>query len=246
MAVHPLDDAFGHALCLGERECSMQRKHQKLIEECPSPAVDAGVRHEMCARINTALARMGYRNAGTMELLDEDGSFYFMEMNTRLQVEHPITEEVYGVDIVREQIRIAANHPLSMTQTDVRGRGHAIECRINAEDPANGFRPDPGRIETFRPGEGNGPGRVRIDTFIAEGFEIPPYYDSMICKVIAWGEDRPAAIATMIDTLHHFEIRGIKTTVPLHLDILNSDAFRSGRYHINTLTDLMGASSWPK
>jgi len=236
-----LADAFGHVISLGERECSLQRSHQKLIEESPSPAVSPSLRKAMNRKIVQALKAMGYRNAGTMEfLMDQAEHLYFMEMNTRLQVEHPVTEEIYGVDIVQEQIRIAAHHPLRLTQRQVSFTGHAIECRINAEDPYNNFRPSPGRIEAFVPPDSNGPGRIRLETHVATGYEIPPYYDSMICKLIAWGEDRPDAIATLENALKSFHIAGIKTTIPLHRELLQSREFRSGDYHINTLKKLLG------
>jgi acetyl-CoA carboxylase biotin carboxylase subunit len=236
-----LADNFGNVVSLGERECSLQRSHQKLIEESPSPAMNGQLRTRMNRKICSALKEIGYRNAGTMEfLMDQDVHLYFMEMNTRLQVEHPVTEEIYGVDIVREQIRIAANHPLSITQRRVSFSGHAIECRINAEDPYNNFQPSPGRITSFAPPGDASPGRIRLETHVSTGYEIPPYYDSMICKLIAWGEDRPAAIATMENALKDFEIKGIKTTIPLHRELLRSHEFRSGDYHINTLKKLLG------
>jgi len=235
-----LADTFGNVVSLGERECSIQRSHQKLIEESPSPAIDQRTRDAMNLKIGDALRQTGYRNAGTVEfLLSEDGDLCFMEMNTRLQVEHPVTEEVCGVDIVREQIRIAANHPLSLQQEDVTVSGHAIECRINAEDPQNNFRPSPGTVTVFQPCLDAGPGRIRLETHVQEGYEIPPYYDSMICKVIAWGEDRSAAIVTMQNALEKFEIQGIKTTIPLHLEILNTKEFQKGEYTINTLKKIM-------
>jgi acetyl-CoA carboxylase biotin carboxylase subunit len=179
-------------------------------------------------------------NAGTIEfLMDQDKNLYFMEMNTRLQVEHPVTEMITDVDIVAEQIKIAANHQLSLKQEDVTFSGHAIECRINAEDPANNFTPSPGKITTFNPPLGAGPGKIRLDTHVKEGYEIPSFYDSMICKIIAHGEDRAAAIQTMVNALKTFKIKGIKTTIPLHLEILNSKIFKEGNYHNNSLTEIM-------
>jgi acetyl-CoA carboxylase biotin carboxylase subunit len=235
-----LADAFGQVIHLGERECSIQRKNQKLIEESPSPAVTAEIRASMGERACGAVQRIAYRNAGTIEfLMDENKNLYFMEMNTRLQVEHPVTEMISGVDIVQEQIRIAANHRLSFGQGEVGFEGHAIECRINAEDPDNNFLPCPGKVTVFNPPLNVGPGKVRLDTHVREGYEIPPLYDSMICKLIAWGEDRDAAILTMEKALKEFEIGGIKTTIPLHLKILNSRAFRSGDYHTGSLPDMM-------
>lgn len=236
-----LADAFGSAVHLGERECSVQRKNQKLIEESPSPAVDHEKRHIMGTQIAASVGKIGYLNAGTMEfLMDQDGNLYFMEMNTRLQVEHPVTEMITGIDIVNEQIRLAANHGLSFTQEEVRFGGHAIECRINAEDPANDFAPSPGVITSFNPSLSEGPGKIRLDTHVEPGYEIPSFYDSMICKIIAHGEDRAAAIETMINGLRAFEIKGIKTTIPLHLEILNAPFFRGGDYNTGSLAEMMG------
>lgn len=235
-----LADAFGNAVHLGERECSIQRKNQKLIEESPSPAVDTEKRNTVGALAAESVKRVGYVNAGTIEfLMDENKNLYFMEMNTRLQVEHPVTEMITGVDIVAEQIKIAANHTLSMKQEDVAFSGHAIECRINAEDPANNFAPSPGKIETFTPPLDVGPGKIRLDTHVEAGYEIPSFYDSMICKLIAHGEDRASAIQTMVNALTAFEIKGIKTTIPLHLEILNSTVFKEGNYNTSSLTGIM-------
>jgi acetyl-CoA carboxylase biotin carboxylase subunit len=172
--------------------------------------------------------------------MDEDKNLYFMEMNTRLQVEHPVTEMITGVDIVAEQIKIAANHMLSVRQEDVTFNGHAIECRINAEDPANNFAPCPGVVTGFNPPLSAGPGKIRLDTHVTAGYEIPTFYDSMICKIIAHGQDRASAIQTMINALKKFEIKGIKTTIPLHLEILDSNIFKSGNYHNNSLAEIMG------
>ncbi len=235
-----LADAFGNAVHLGERECSIQRKNQKLIEESPSPAVDDELRREMGTLAARSTSDIGYVNAGTIEfLMDENRHLYFMEMNTRLQVEHPVTEMITGIDIVQEQIRIAANHHLSFSQEEVKFEGHAIECRINAEDPANNFAPSPGVITTFSPALAVGPGKIRLDTHVTEGYEIPSFYDSMICKIIAHGENRDAAIRTMENALREFQIGGIKTTIPLHLEILNSNVFRSGDYNTNSLPGIM-------
>jgi len=235
-----LADSFGNAIHLGERECSVQRSNQKLIEESPSPAVGADVRKTMGAKVAKSVAKIGYLNAGTVEfLMDADGHLYFMEMNTRLQVEHPVTEMITGVDIVQEQIRIAANHPLSLKQKDVAFSGHAIECRINAEDPSNNFAPSPGTITRFVPPLEIGPGTVRLDTHVKEGYKIPTFYDSMICKLIAHGKTRAEAIETMLDALRKFEIDGIKTTIPLHLKILGTKEFREGRYNTGTFVELM-------
>jgi acetyl-CoA carboxylase biotin carboxylase subunit len=236
-----LADSFHNVIHLGERECSIQRKNQKLIEESPSPAVNTEKRHTMGNLAAESIKQINYLNAGTIEfLMDEDKNLYFMEMNTRLQVEHPVTEMITGVDIVAEQINIAANHMLSIEQEDVTFTGHAIECRINAEDPANNFAPSPGIVTGFNPPIGEGPGKIRLDTHVAAGYEIPTFYDSMICKIIAHGQDRASAIQTMVNALRKFEIKGIKTTIPLHLEILNSDIFKSGNYHNNSLPEIMG------
>lgn len=235
-----LADSFGNAIHLGERECSIQRKNQKLIEESPSPAVDSETRDSFGRQVAKSVGKVGYLNAGTIEfLMDENGNLYFMEMNTRLQVEHPVTEMITGFDIVKEQIKIAANHPLSITQDDVTFSGHAIECRINAEDPYNNFAPSPGEITGFEPPLDAGPGKIRLDTHVKKGYEIPSFYDSMICKIIAHGEDRESAIKTMENALKKFKIEGIKTTIPLHLEILDSKIFKSGNYHNNSLPDIM-------
>jgi len=234
-----LADAFGNAIHLGERECSIQRKNQKLIEESPSPAITPEIRRQMGTRVAEAMKTIKYLNAGTIEfLMDQDQNLYFMEMNTRLQVEHPVTEMITGVDIVTEQIKIAANHPLSLRQEEITFSGHAIECRINAEDPDNHFAPCPGMITAFNPSLNDRPGTIRLDTHIAAGYEIPSFYDSMICKIIAHGEDRDSAIQTMINALEAFEIKGIKTTIPLHLEILNSPIFREGNYNTHSLAEI--------
>jgi acetyl-CoA carboxylase biotin carboxylase subunit len=172
--------------------------------------------------------------------MDENKNLYFMEMNTRLQVEHPVTEMVTGVDIVAEQIKIAAGHLLSVKQEEVTFSGHAIECRINAEDPADNFAPSPGLVTTFKPPFDEGPGKIRLDTHVAPGYIIPTFYDSMICKIIAHGEDRAAAIATMSNALENFEITGIKTTIPLHLQILKAKLFKEGKYNTGSLAEIMG------
>jgi acetyl-CoA carboxylase biotin carboxylase subunit len=235
-----LADSYKNVIHLGERECSIQRKNQKLIEESPSPAVDAKLRQAMGERIVGSIQKIGYCNAGTIEfLMDQDRNLYFMEMNTRLQVEHPVTEMITGFDIVNEQIRIAANHSLSVGQEEVKFRGHAIECRINAEDPENNFLPSPGVITAFKTSLNGGPGKIRLDTHVQKGYEIPPFYDSMICKIIAHGETRDAAIETMKKALKAFEIKGVKTTIPLHLEILGSKDFVNGEYHTNWLTEVV-------
>ncbi|GAB4373202.1 MAG: acetyl-CoA carboxylase biotin carboxylase subunit [Acidobacteriota bacterium] len=226
-----LVDDYGRAIHLGERECSVQRRHQKLIEEAPSPALDPDTRAEYGARAAQAAAAIGYRSAGTVEMLrDADGHLYFMEMNTRLQVEHPITEEVTGIDIVEQQLRIAAAEPLRIAQDDVRLDGHAIEARLNAEDVARDFRPSPGTIAAFEIPCDLGPGRVRIDTHVRAGAVVPPHYDSLIAKVIAHGRTRGEAIETLRRALAGARIEGVPTTIPAHLAVLDDDAFRAGTY----------------
>jgi len=226
-----LCDSFGHAVHLYERECSIQRSHQKLIEESPSPALSADEREARGRAAAAAAAAIGYRGAGTIEFLRHaDGSLYFMEMNTRLQVEHPVTEMTTGIDVAAWQIRVAANERLELDQDAIRPRGHAIECRINAEDPDAGFRPTPGRLDVFELPTDRGPGSVRVDTHLASGETVPPYYDSLIAKVIAHGADRGEAIETMKRALADARIEGVSTTIPLHLAVLDSDEFRSGDY----------------
>jgi acetyl-CoA carboxylase biotin carboxylase subunit len=225
--VQILGDMFGNLVHLGERECSLQRRHQKLIEESPSPALTPELRKRILDTGVRAAKAVGYFNAGTIEfLLDARGDFFFMEMNTRVQVEHPVTEMVCGVDIVKEQIRIAAGHKLSFTQDDIVLRGHAIECRINAEDP---FRctPSPGRISALNfPG---GPG-IRMDTAMHQDGVIPPYYDSLVAKLIAHGSDRTEALARMRRALDTLVVEGIKTSAPLHKDIMNHPDFIKGAF----------------
>jgi len=229
-------DAHGNAVHLGERDCSMQRRHQKVIEEAPGPGITEDQRQTIGERCAEACREIGYRGAGTFEFLYQDGEFFFIEMNTRLQVEHPVTEMVTGVDIVTEQIRVAAGHPLSMRQQDVEIRGHAIECRINAEDP-NNFMPCPGPINQWHaPG---GPG-VRIDTHIYNGYVVPPFYDSMIGKLICWGNDRTIAISRMQQSLSEMVIEGIKTNIPLHQEICSHSAFKTGGTDIHYLEKRLG------
>jgi len=224
-------DAFGNGVHLGERECSVQRRHQKLIEESPSPVLDAAERNELGERAVQAALSVGYENAGTIEFLRDDaGHLYFMEMNTRLQVEHPVSEAVSGIDIVQKQIEIAANRPLGLTQDQIELRGHAIECRINAEDPTEDFRPSPGVLEAFSFPTDLGPGKIRIETHLQAGGEVTPHYDSLIAKVIAHGETRDDAIETMLRSLGEAEVEGVSTTIPLHLAVLDSEGFRSGNY----------------
>jgi acetyl-CoA carboxylase biotin carboxylase subunit len=218
-------DEKGNAVYLGERECSIQRRHQKLIEEAPSVIVEEGLRRQM-GEMAVAIARsVRYRNAGTIEfLMDEDRKFYFMEMNTRIQVEHPVTELVTGIDLVKEQIRVAAGEPLSFSQKDVRINGHSIECRINAEDPEK-FTPSPGTITAFNPPGGLG---VRVETAAYTQYVIPPYYDSMIAKLVVHASNREEAIARMQRALDEFIIEGVKTTIPMHKKILNDPDFQKG------------------
>ncbi|MEE8157658.1 MAG: acetyl-CoA carboxylase biotin carboxylase subunit [Gammaproteobacteria bacterium] len=226
-----LADNHGNAVHLAERDCSMQRRHQKVIEEAPAPGITEEQRQKMGERSVAACHEIGYRSAGTFEFLYQNGEFYFIEMNTRVQVEHPVTEMITGIDIVREQLTIAAGEPLSFSQSDVAIRGHALECRINAEDPKD-FTPCPGRIHQWHaPG---GPG-VRVDSHIYSGYRVPPYYDSMIGKLIAHGNTREIAIARMQIALDEIIIEGIKTNIPLHQEICNHGAFKAGGTDIHYL-----------
>jgi acetyl-CoA carboxylase, biotin carboxylase subunit len=228
-------DQHGNVIHLGERECSIQRRHQKLIEESPSPALTPELRERMGEAAVTLCQAVGYTNAGTIEfLLDEDGSFYFMEMNTRIQVEHPVTEMVTGVDLVKLQLRVAAGEPLGVP-SGLKARGHAIECRVNAEDPET-FRPSPGRLTTFHvPG---GPG-VRVDTHGYEDYVVPPHYDSLVAKVITHGKDREEAAVRMLRALDFFVIEGIRTSIPLHKQILLDREFRAGRLTTRFLPEFL-------
>jgi acetyl-CoA carboxylase biotin carboxylase subunit len=236
--IQVLADGQGNAIHLGERDCSMQRRHQKVIEEAPAPGITPEQRDRIGAQCVKACLDTGYRGAGTFEFLYEKGSFYFIEMNTRLQVEHPVTELVYGIDIVKEQIRIAAGEPLSIQQADIVPNGHAIECRINAED-ARTFTPSPGTITQYHPPGGPG---IRIDSHIYNGYTVPPFYDSMIGKVIAHGETRAAAIARMRMALTEFVIEGIKTNLALHRDLMNDAAFQGGGTNIHYLEKKLAAA----
>jgi acetyl-CoA carboxylase, biotin carboxylase subunit len=235
--IQVLCDSAGNVLTLGERECSIQRRHQKLVEESPSTALDPGPREAMESTVERACTAIGYRNAGTFEfLVGPDGAFYFIEVNCRLQVEHPVSELVTGIDLVKEQVRIAAGEPLAATGRAPR-RGHAIEIRINAEDPARGFLPSPGTVTRFVPPLGPG---VRVDTAVGSGSEIPPQYDSMIAKVIVWDETRAAAIARAERALRELVVEGIPTTRELALDVLAAPEFRRGDYSTSTLNELVG------
>ena len=231
-----LADQHGNAIHLGERDCSMQRRHQKVVEEAPAPGISEALRNKIGERCAEACKTIGYRGAGTFEFLYENGEFYFIEMNTRIQVEHPVTEMITGVDIVKEQIRIAAGEPLSYKQEDIRIRGHAFECRLNAEDPKS-FMPSPGTINNFHAPGGLG---VRVDSHIYNGYRVPPYYDSMIGKLIVHAESRSAAIARMQTALGECVIDGIKTNITLHQDIFKDSAFQSGGTNIHYLEKKLG------
>jgi len=231
-----LADEHGNAVHLGERDCSLQRRHQKVVEECPAPGLPEKLRHKIGERCAEACRKIGYRGAGTFEFLYQDGEFYFIEMNTRVQVEHPITEMVTGIDIVREQIHVASGEKLSMRQKDITWRGHAIECRINAED-AKTFVPSPGRVKQWHPPGGPG---IRVDSHLYSNYLVPPYYDSMIAKVIAYGDDRATAMARMRVALSEIVVDGIKTNIPLHQDILNDAAFITGGVNIHYLQKKLG------
>ena len=229
-------DTHGHAIHLGERDCSMQRRHQKVVEEAPAPGITLEQRNRVGERCAEACRTIGYRGAGTFEFLYENGEFYFIEMNTRVQVEHPVTEMITGVDIVKEQLLVASGEPLSYTQDQMQIRGHAVECRINAEDPRN-FMPSPGDITQLHiPG---GPG-VRIDTHLYNGYRVPPYYDSMIGKLITHGETRAVAIARMRTALSEMVIDGIKTNIPLQADIMADTNFQAGGMNIHYLEKKLG------
>ena len=232
--IQVLCDADGGVLTLGERECSIQRRHQKLIEESPSPALDDRTRDAMETDVARACLAISYLNAGTFEfILAPDGSYHFIELNARLQVEHPVSEVVTGIDIVREQIRIAAGEQLRQTGAAPR-RGHGLEVRLNAEDPTRGFAPAPGVIERFRPPLGPG---VRVDTHVENGTVIPPHYDSLIAKLVVWDEDRPSAIERCLDALEELELRGVATTRDAAIEILRNDDFREGRYSTSFLEE---------
>jgi acetyl-CoA carboxylase, biotin carboxylase subunit len=232
-----LADSHGKTLHLGERDCSVQRRHQKLIEESPSPFLTADLRKKMGKAAIRAAEAAHYENAGTVEfLVDEAGAFYFIEMNTRIQVEHPVTEEVLGIDLVKQQILIASGEKLPWDQGDLKQRGHAIECRINAENPARNFAPSPGTIDLYYAPGGHG---IRVDSHVYGGYTIPPYYDSMIGKLIAFGEDRPTAIERMHRALGEYIIRGVKTTIPLHRAIFSDPVFCDGKATTSYVQDFL-------
>ncbi|KES19470.1 acetyl-CoA carboxylase biotin carboxylase subunit [Gilliamella apicola] len=234
--IQVLSDGQGHAIYLGERDCSMQRRHQKVVEEAPAVGITSKMRKFIGERCVNACIEIGYRGAGTFEFLFENGEFYFIEMNTRIQVEHPVTEMITGVDLIREQILIAAGKPLSIKQSDIEIKGHAIECRINAEDPKT-FMPSPGKITRFHAPGGFG---IRWESHIYAGYTVPPYYDSMIGKLIAYGETRDVAIARMKNALAELVIDGIKTNIDLHIEIMNDKGFQKGGTNIHYLEKKLG------
>jgi acetyl-CoA carboxylase biotin carboxylase subunit len=231
--IQVMADEHGNAIFLGERDCSMQRRHQKVIEEAPAPGISSALRNKIGERCAEACRRIGYRGAGTFEFLYENGEFFFIEMNTRIQVEHPVTEAITGVDLVQEQLRVASGEKLSVTQKDIVIRGHAIECRINAEDPFT-FVPSPGRVTQFHtPG---GPG-IRVDSHMYQNCTVPPYYDSLIAKIIAHGDTRAQALARMRIALSEMVVEGIKTNIPLHQELLNDPGFIAGGTSIHYLEE---------
>ncbi|HEX8262423.1 MAG TPA: acetyl-CoA carboxylase biotin carboxylase subunit [Allosphingosinicella sp.] len=234
-------DGKGHAVHLGERDCSLQRRHQKVLEEAGSPVITPEERDRMGGIVAKAMAEMGYRGAGTIEFLYENGEFFFIEMNTRLQVEHPVTEYITGIDLVREQIRIAAGEPLSCTQDQVQFRGHAIECRINAEDPET-FAPSPGTVKGFHAPGGM---HVRVDSGLYVGYKVPPYYDSMIAKLIVYGSTRERCIMRLRRALEEMVIDGVKTTIPLHQKLVNEPDFLAGNYTIKWLEAWLARAEQP-
>lgn len=234
--IQVLSDGQGHAIHLGERDCSMQRRNQKVVEEAPAPGITEEQRQRIGQRCVDACIKMNYRGAGTFEFLYEDGEFYFIEMNTRVQVEHPVTEMITGVDIIKEQLFIASGEPLRYQQSDIEIRGHAIECRLNAEHPKT-FMPSPGKIDRYHPPGGPG---IRIDTHIYGGYTVPPHYDSMIGKLIAYGCDRETAIARMLGALDEISITGIQTNIELHKEIIGDPNFQAGGTNIHYLEKKLG------
>ncbi len=229
--VQVMSDGQGNAVHFGDRDCSLQRRHQKVIEEAPAPFIDEEARQKVFARCVQACKDIGYRGAGTFEFLYENGHFYFIEMNTRIQVEHPVTEMITGFDLLKEMLNIAAGNPLSIKQSDIKFRGHAFECRINAEDPDN-FMPSPGLVKHYHAPGGNG---VRMDSHLYSGYRVPPNYDSLIGKIITWGETREEAMGRMRNALDEIIIDGIKTNVPLHRDLMNDKGFMKGGVNIHYL-----------
>lgn len=240
--IQVLADGQGNAIHLGDRDCSMQRRHQKVLEEAPAPGIPDHIREEVAATCVRACEKMNYRGAGTLEFLYQDEQFYFIEMNTRVQVEHPVTEMVTGVDIVKEQLRIASGEKLSIKQSDVKINGHAFECRINAEDPVT-FLPCPGKINLFHAPGGNG---VRVDSHIYSGYTVPPYYDSLIAKLITHGADRDGALARMSNALDELLIDGIRTNTPLHKDIIRDAEFQKGGVNIHYLESKLASNNKTK
>ncbi|MGY0399229.1 MAG: acetyl-CoA carboxylase biotin carboxylase subunit [Ostreibacterium sp.] len=234
--IQVLADTQGNAIHLGERDCSLQRRHQKVLEEAPAPGITAEIREHIGNICIEACKRIGYRGAGTFEFLYQDDEFYFIEMNTRVQVEHPVTEMITGIDIVKEQIRVASGLALSFTQDDIKIKGHAIECRINAEDPHT-FIPSPGEVTRYHTAGGNG---VRIDSHLYAGYNVPPYYDSMICKLITHSEDRASALRKMDGALREMAIDGIKTNIPLQQDLVNDEVIKEGGMDIHYLEKKLG------
>lgn len=234
--IQVLADGQGNAIHLYDRDCSMQRRHQKVVEEAPAPMIDEEARRHVLQSCVDACIEIGYRGAGTFEFLYEDGRFYFIEMNTRVQVEHPVTEMITGVDIVKEQLRIASGMPLSFTQDDIVARGHAFECRINAED-AKTFMPSPGKVVHFHAPGGNG---VRVDSHLYDGYTVPPHYDSLIAKLITYGEDRETALIRMRNALEEMLVEGIRTNIPLHNDIVRDSHFIKGGVNIHYLEKKLG------
>ena len=233
--VQVMADSHGNVVHLGERDCSLQRRHQKILEEAPSPVLPAEHRNEIGQRVTTAIQALGYRGAGTVEFLYVDGAFYFIEMNTRLQVEHPVTEMITGIDIVQQQIRIAAGEPLGYTQADISFSGHAIECRINAEDPRN-FAPAPGTITDYHTPGGLG---VRVDSAAYSGYRVPPYYDSLIAKLIVHGTTREECLRRLNRALEEYVIGGIQTTIPVHQALMGNSEFVAGQYNIQWLEEFI-------
>jgi acetyl-CoA carboxylase, biotin carboxylase subunit len=237
-----LADGQGGVVYIGERDCSLQRNRQKILEEAPSPALGASEREELGTLACDAMRAIGYKNAGTLEFLYEDGQFYFLEMNTRLQVEHPVTEMISGIDIVREQIRIAAGVPLDYEQSDIVLSGHAIECRLNAENPVT-FAPSPGRVTEYHPAGGLG---VRVDSGLYAGYVVPPYYDSLVAKLIVHGRNRTECVLRLRRALEECVIGGVETTIPLHLRLTNAPDFLNGNYDITWLERFVGGAEGSK
>lgn len=231
-----LADGQGNAIHLYDRDCSMQRRHQKVVEEAPAPMIDETARAEVFKACIDACIKIGYRGAGTFEFLYEDGKFFFIEMNTRVQVEHPVSEMVTGIDIVKEQLRIASGMPLSMKQEDIKIKGHAFECRINAEDPKT-FMPSPGQVKYYHAPGGNG---VRVDSHLYAGYTVPPHYDSLVAKLITFGEDRQTAMRKMLNALDEMVIEGIRTNIPLHHEIMRDANFQAGGVNIHYLEKKLG------